>query len=964
LSSLQPRLPLQETTETFVYALIRECQLSGTFPETGESAFDLLLDYLAGKTSGQEEANKFIKTLYPTLLSLPLEPALFRLPTDELPDPANLPTLHRMPFIRNKDFVGRESEMLEIARAMMEGTGTTVVTAGIGGIGKTQLAVEWAYRYGQFFKGGVFWLDFQEPASIPVEIAAAGVVYNFPAYKDINASEQANRVREEWEKSSSLLLIFDNCEDPELVKAYTPKNRACRVLITSRNQTWKDHLRAEGIEQVTVETLSRMESIHLLQRFRADITEGAANEIAEELGDLPLALHIAGSFLSQYRASSVGNPSTYLERLRSDDLLGELSKQSARLTSELPTKHERDVERTFRLSIEKLAEEFDQTLSRQILQLLANFAPGISTPSVWLESSLPQGLDALDVADAITRLSEVGLVDVPDEEQLRLHRLVAQAVLNQADSDSRQHALGLSEKIILQSQPEEGKPDFVKQMEVWLPHARHVTIRALSHKQQEELTAILANSLATGLKRLALYNEALNFFERGLEIRKRILGENHSDTARTLHDLAEVYREQGKYGQALPLYQQTLEIQETGLGINSAHMALTLNNIGVVHQTLANYTQAVDYYNRALVIRENVLGRSHADTAFTLNNIGSVYRILGNYNQALIYYEDALAIRKSVLGNNHLHTAFSVSHIAAVYGDLGNYPKAFSFFQRALDVAKTVLGEFHPETATGLDNIGLVHYDLGNYKEALDYCQKAWAIRRDVFGENNSKIANSLNNIGLVHNDLGNCKEALEYHHQALTIQRGVFGENHPDIAVSLNNIGSVHYSLGNYKEALNYHHQALAIQHTLFGENHPRVATSLNNIGTAQQNLGNFTDALNYYQQALEIQIALFGENHPDTVTCLIHVGLAHYVLENYHEALKYHTQALALQRKLLGKSHFEVGKILYNIAKGYVMQQKYKQALPPLIEAHQIYKKHLGRHHKDTQGVEKILRMCQGRS
>jgi hypothetical protein len=162
-------------------------------------------------------------------------------------------------------FVGREAELKDLAKVLKEGTVSVVAaTTGIGGVGKTQLAAEFVHRYGQYFEGGVFWLDFSEPESIATEVALCGgseglnLAHDF---SNLSIKDQVFRVRAEWDKDIPRLLIFDNCEDLDLITKWRPKTGASRVLVTSRQGKLP---KSTGIQHVPLGVLPREESIALL----------------------------------------------------------------------------------------------------------------------------------------------------------------------------------------------------------------------------------------------------------------------------------------------------------------------------------------------------------------------------------------------------------------------------------------------------------------------------------------------------------------------------------------------------------------------------------------------------------------------------------------------------------------------------------------------------------------------------
>jgi hypothetical protein len=277
------------------------------------------------------------------------------LPLDTLPAPAALPPGSLMPLGRNPLFVGRERDLKTLARVLKGGETAaigqveTAATTGLGGIGKTQLASEFVHRYGRFFEGGVFWLSFADPKAVPSEVAACGGVGFMelrPNFGDLTLGDQVNLVRAVWQEPMPRLLVFDNCEDPELLDRWRPPSGGCRILMTSRRADWEPTL---GVKTLPLDVLQRDESLALLQYYYAQADDQILDAIAAELGDLPLALHLAGSYLARYRRAIT--PAQYLAQLRDPALLEHPSLKGSGIS---PTRHDQNAFRTIALSHDKL----------------------------------------------------------------------------------------------------------------------------------------------------------------------------------------------------------------------------------------------------------------------------------------------------------------------------------------------------------------------------------------------------------------------------------------------------------------------------------------------------------------------------------------------------------------------------------------------------------------------------------
>ncbi len=464
---------------------------------------------------------------------------LEQMPLDKIPSPAPPPVRSRMELSRNELFVGREMELRTLASALKGGetvaVGQTAAATGMGGIGKTQLAVEFAQRYGQFFAGGVFWIACSDPAAIGAEVAACAQEL-FDVAAELDQAEQVQRVQRAWREETPRLLIFDNCEDPDLLRQWRPVAGGCRVLITSRYGSWDKTLVGQTL---ALDTLPRVESMALLQKLMGEEklaqspeAERDLNAIAEELGDLPLALHMAGSFLGNYSLS----PRGYLQSLQDVDLLRHRSLTRGDAS---PTEHEPHVARTFALSYDQLrsADAIDG-LALALLARAAHFVPGEPIPqALLLATVLPDDADLdarLDAEDALRRLADLGLVNREAAGAVRLHRLLAHYVLNAAEETKAEAQTAVAEAVLAEANRlnNEGIPG---PLLVWQGHLRYVTEAALATR--DETAASLCNTLGFHLNMVGLYGEARPYYEQALAIYRAELGETHPNTMTVLNNL-------------------------------------------------------------------------------------------------------------------------------------------------------------------------------------------------------------------------------------------------------------------------------------------------------------------------------------------------------------------------------------------------------------------------------------------
>jgi len=725
---------------------------------------------------------------------------LAALPLDRVPDVAPLPPGSRMPLRANPLFVGRADDLMALAAALKRGATTAIspiaAATGLGGIGKTQLASEFVHRYGQYFAGGVCWLSFADARAITAEVAACGgpLGMDLPGFDDLKLDEQLARVRQEWLRDQPRLLVFDNCEDPALLTEWQPTSGGCRVLLTSRRSHWE---RALDVHALPLGVLRRPESIALLHKFRPDlpIDDSDLAAIAEALGDLPLALHLAGSFLETYQHERFGTPAAYLAQLHTSTPLVHPSLQGAGAISS-PTAHDLHVARTFELSYGRLdATDATDDLARKLLARATHFAAGIAIPRDLLAATLELGDDdaaALQAAQAIQRLLALGLLEQAEEGGLRLHPLLALFARAAATNAGVQAAV---ERTLLERANELNNAGYPAALLALQPHLRRVTDAALA--RADEHAADLCNELGSHLHTIGDYAAARSYFERALAIREQVLGPEHPATATSLSNLGVLLQDQGDYAAARPYYERALAIREQVLGPEHPATSISVNTLGYLLQAQGDYEAARPYFERALAIREQVLGANHPYTATSLNNLGMLLDSQGDYAAARPYLERALAIREQVLGPEHPATAFSLNNLGALLQAQGDYAAARPYLERALAIREQVLGATHPDTAFSLNNLGVLLDAQGDYAAARPYYERALAIYEQVLGTEHPDTARSLNNLGMLLHAQGDDAGARPYYERALAICMARLGADHPRTRTVQANLAALDADVG-----------------------------------------------------------------------------------------------------------------------------------------------------------------------
>ena len=655
------------------------------------------------------------------------------LPLNEIPPPAAVSNGSYLPVRHNPLFVGRAEDLKRLAAIIK--VGDVAAAAGLGGLGKTQLAAEFAHRYGQFFAGGLFWINCSRPEDVASQVARCGGALGMALrdnFDGLSQQQQIALVLGTWSNGLPRLLIFDNCEGEELLAKWRPAAGGAHVLITSRKTNW---LRALGVQTIALGTLPPADSVVLLRKYRPDLSASDADlaAIAAELGYLPLALHLAGSYLERYRFASFGSPASYLTDLRRSDLLGHKSLIEGEYS---PTGHELHVANTFALSWGKLdpANRIDE-MARRALVCASCFAAGEPVPRELLKASAGIQGDAVEadrlVEDAFGRALGLGLMEERADGALALHRLLRVFIRREAGSELSS-ALDAVEQTVFDVAARLNREGYPARLTPWRSHLRVIAEGAAERGSAR--SGGLLNELGTHLRIVAEFPDARAAYERELAIDEKVYGREHPEVAIDVNNLGNVLHDLGDLPGARAACERALAIDEKVYGRDHPSVARDVNNLGGVLQDLGDLPGARAAFERALAIDEKVYGSEHPNVAIRVNNLGDVLRVLGDLPGARAAFKRALAIDEKAYGPEHPRVATDVNNLGLVLETLGDLPGARAAFKRALAIDEEVYGPEHPKVAIRVNNLGLVLKELGDRPGARTAFERALAIKEKVYG--------------------------------------------------------------------------------------------------------------------------------------------------------------------------------------------------------------------------------------
>jgi len=673
--------------------------------------------------------------------------------------PGALPPTWNVPHNRNPNFTGRKEHLASLKMSLSSGNPAALTQAihGLGGVGKTQLALEYAYRNSAEYDI-VWWVRSEEPVTLAAEYASLATALDMPEKEAADQEVIIHAVKQWLEQNPKWLLVFDNAKDRADVNDYLPQGKTGHVLITSRNANWRG-----TATLLDVKVLKRSESIDLLLKRTGYTDKESADALADALGDLPLALEQAGAYMEAKRRSL----SYYLKMFT--DRKNELWDRAGP-----PSDYPDTVATTWNIAFGEVMKL--SSTGADLLNLCAFLAPD-NIPVELLNSGvqyLPESLAAVagdplafdDVVDPLLRYSLV----VVTAETISVHRLVQAVTRDRLDGDELKKWAEVAVRIVNMAFP--FKSD---EFGTWpvcsrlLPHALAAAGHAEALDVASDSTGRLLNQIGLYLNGRAQFAEAKEMHERALAIYEAAYGPDHPTVAIYANNLGSVLQDLGDMEGAKKMYERALEIDETTYGPDHSQVAIYANNLGSVLQALGDMEGAKKMYERALEIDETTYGPNHPDVAIYVNNLGSVLQALGDLKGAKKMYERALTIGESAYGLNHPTVAIYVNSLGFFLQALGDMEGAKKMFERALAIDKATYGPDHPT------------HDLGDMEGAKKMYERALAIVEAAYGPDHPTMAFRVNNLGDVLKALGNMEVAKKMYERALSIFTEYLGEDHPN---------------------------------------------------------------------------------------------------------------------------------------------------------------------------------------
>lgn len=814
--------------------------------------------------------------------------------------------LFMVPFGRNEAFVGRRAILNDLLGRLPPAARPQdcqrTALEGLGGVGKTQIALEAAYRVHDAYPDcSVFWLPAVNLASLDRAYRDIGQALGIKGLDDdkvdVRVLVHAALGREE---AGPWLWIADNVDDRELLgkpgSFRLPFNRKGSILVTTRNRDVAIQLGIYPPSLLSVEAMNRPEAVELLsQGLRKDQVQDTAsmNQLLDFLTDLPLAIKQASAFMAikhisiaRYLAHCLSSDKTLIKLLARD--FGDQGRYEG---SQNP------ITTTWLISFERIKRD---------TPLAANYLYFISFLS---EKNIPRSLlpgdDEVEVDDALGTLKAYNFItERTNIDWFDIHRLVQLAMRNWLAEKGEQR---LWRAVVIRQLDEVYIIPHHENKGAWIGYLPHAQSALSSHAEVSDkvVESRLLVKVGESSFLLGRYVEAEAEHRVALDLRIQQQGAEHQDTLDSMSDIGRMLVKQGQYVTGETMHRRTLELRTKVLGAEHPHTLDSMSNLAYAIEKQGFYAKAEIIHRQTLELRTKLLGPTDRKTLESMDYLANALDGQGLFTEAEVMYREILQLKTELFGPEHSNTLQSANPLALLLAWDGRYAEAEVLHDRLLELSTKVLGAEHPTTIGTMCNIAIAFYKQGRYSESESMNRRSLKLQTRVLGAEHPTTLITMNNTANALMRQGICDEAKSLHHQTLELRAKVLGPKHPDLFFSMHGLACSLNFLGRYTEAESLTRRALALRTEKLGAQHPETLGSMSELGRTLYFQGRYDEAESLLRQTLKLRTDVVGAEYPETLDSMSDLACLLYNRGRQADSRELHRQTLELRTKVLGSEH-----------------------------------------------------------
>lgn len=806
--------------------------------------------------------------------------------------------------IRNPEFTGREKLMAELREALLRRSKASVLPEalhGLGGVGKTQLAVEYVYRFASQYDL-VWWISAEQSPLIRSSLAELGKRLGLP--DSVDMKQTAMTVLDSLGASPlRWLLVYDNADKPEDLRSLIP-SAGGHVIVTSRNRDWATSRIGHAIE---VDVFERKESLDLLRRRGEAISDEDADQLAAKLGDLPLALEQAATW-----QAATGMPvSEYLQLF--DSNIQELMSEGQ------PVTYDTTVYAFLRVAFDRL--RADSPAAVQMLELFAFLGAEPLSKKLLRSSRLsdaesPLALalrDSIAMGRAIRELPRFGLAKVdPSGQRIQVHRLVQLVMRDGLRADRREQAMINVRELLTSANP--GEPDEITYWPIYMEIGPHVEAADLIAAPGGETRQVVID-YARYLFRIGDYESSRQLCERAVAAWSASpdLGPNDVQTLVISGALSSALRLLGSSKKARELAEDVFDRmrRHPDLGEDHEYTLRAADRVTVSLRVAGEFLKAREIDEDNLVRHQRVYGETNQNTLFTRNNIAVNLRMLGEFADAYAIDSAVAAQWNETLGANDWRTLFSLGNVARDLYGLGRYAEALETQQRALPKLTQLLSARSHDVLLSHRTVAIALRKIGQYSEALRQARENYRTYQSLFGADHEHTLAATMSYANAMRATGELTQANTLGAEAAERYARQFGDQHPLTLVARVNLAIILRLGGDHRAAKELSSRTLESMRSVLGPRHPYAlcaATTLANDLVINHEL---QEAKELSQETYELSRQIRGDSHPYTLACAINAAFDMQTLSTpgkSEAAERLFDESASRLSETLGASHPEV--------------------------------------------------------
>ncbi|MFC9911732.1 FxSxx-COOH system tetratricopeptide repeat protein [Streptomyces sp. NPDC127197] len=802
---------------------------------------------------------------------------------------------------RNPNFTGREALLEELHQRLLREKATAVLPHtlhGMGGVGKSLLAVEYLYRHMTDYDL-VWWISAERTAQISlslVELAPRlGVPTGSDASSTVAAVLEALRVGVPY---ANWILVFDNAESPEAVGQFFPPGGPGNILVTSRNPQW-----ASLARPLEVDVFMREESKELLRVRGPEISDEDADRLAQALGDLPLAIEQAAAWHAE-----TGMPVD--EYLR---LLDEKRVDLLRGTAPLDNQH--PVIAAWNISLDQL--EVKNPAAYQLLQVCSFFAPEPIDRSMFMRMPLSPLTPELDAAledpirlgQAIRDIGRYSLARFNHRtNSLQMHRLVQAALQFRMTEEDRATMRHGAHMLLVASDPND--PTNALRWDRYGTLYPHVVVSEAMRSDETWVRRLVVNEVGY-LLRWGDYESCLELARSAHGEWSGRLGEEHPQTLEIARLLGFLQFSMGRYKEAAELNAATLEAYLRSMGPHHQDTFAAIQHVAIDRRVRGAFSEALELAESVHQQYVELIGPDDPETLRAAHNLGVSLRLVGKFDRALELDEQTWRSRTEVFGQDHIHSLRTWLSLIVDLRELGDYHTALMYHHEITEQATTLLGSSNPFTLHCVRLLAVALRKAGEHEEAAATAEQIHAELLRRYGDRNPESMAATLELTIHLRHRGNLEEALRLGTEICHRYEETYGKHHPHALSAAVNLAITYRLLGDAAAAQYIDAVALEQLTEQLGPTHPSTLVCRTNLASDHYALGDAADALDLDTETLRRSREVFDDDHPSTLACAANLAMDLRAVNRVEEAEAMRTDTRERLSRKLGGDHPAVAQV-----------------------------------------------------